>query len=220
MRREDPALTEFVEPGMEILHRVHYALEQHVLARHESEQAAAYDLMDRAIGPTIFVERLPHDAHRAPTPALSQADSAMCCRGAHVHQDAVRTEDPMCFEEGMNHALSGHSSESPGEHRAVELACAIGQPLGGAHSEANMAGMASRESRTGPANLSGVRIQGRNARRAEAGEAQRETPASATHFEHAFSAPSRETAERFDLAPHWIDDDRHGRHDTVVAAGC
>src|SRR5205085_5923345 len=122
MRGQHAPLTELGEPGAELVERIHRALELELEPPAGAKPALAQHPRHRAIGGVVLVEALAHHAETAPATAHADADVPMLRRGTEIHEDATGTYDPVGFAQGMDHALSGHSSEGPGEHHGVEVA--------------------------------------------------------------------------------------------------
>jgi hypothetical protein len=208
---DDSALPELFEPAEEIVHCVHHSLEHELLVRLESEESLAHDLRHGTVRQTILVEGFPHGPDQTPASSLAHPHATVLRRRAQVHQRPAWAKNSVCFVEGMDHALGRHSSESPGEDHAIELARAVGQALRAAHAESNAAGVLGRESGARLTKLLGVGIDRVNALRSERCQPQCQATVSTTDLEQALAAPAAGSAQRLRLASSGIDYDRHGR---------
>ena len=65
--------------------------------------------------------------------------------GTQVDEQTIGLKDAMSFEEGMDHALVGHSSEHPGENYNVERLTRLGDSLRLAHFIADFFGESPRQ---------------------------------------------------------------------------
>ena len=83
----------------------------------------AHHLPDRAICREVIIERFAHRADESPAFALAQSCAAMLRGRAYIQQYSIWFEDVVRLGQGMNHALTRHSSEHPREDNDIELIC-------------------------------------------------------------------------------------------------
>src|SRR5579864_7032656 len=109
------------------------------LDRVEPKESAPDDLPYGPVGAAKVRQGAPNLKGPGVAPSVSrQTDHlVLSCPGsrepvsAQVDQDAVRTEQAAGDDQGMNHALAGHSSQRSGEHRDVEAAIGDARAFGG-----------------------------------------------------------------------------------------
>ena len=101
------------------------------------EEALANDLRNGLTRGPIIVEALVHAADATKAAGARDPDLAMHDRRTQVQQDAARDEDAMCFEKGMDHALTRHSSQRPGEHHHAERLGRVLQAIDAAGTKAH-----------------------------------------------------------------------------------
>lgn len=196
---------------MEILHPVHDTIEPELGAGLTLEQTVPNHARDRAIRGVILIEGLAHHADQAPAPPLSQPDAPVLGRRTQVDEQAAGSQHPVCFAEGMDHALAGHSSQGPGKNHAVELVRAVGQALGVADPVVYAPRLPGRDRGTGRADDACVGVERMDLRGSKLREAKGQTSVAAADLEHAQAAPARHAPERTQLPAGGIDRDRHGR---------
>src|SRR5579859_6366242 len=109
------------------------------LDRVEPKESAPDDLSYGPVGAAKVRQGSPNLKGPGVAPPVSpQAEHlVVSCSGsresvsAQVDQYAVRTEQAAGDDQGMNHALAGHSSQRPREHRDVEAATGDARAFGG-----------------------------------------------------------------------------------------
>jgi hypothetical protein len=179
---------EIRQPFLKLVERIHRPKTRKPRAPSCFEVSVARRLSDSAIGRTIVLECFPHNPRQSITVILGNSNTAMHNGGTQVEQETVELEDAMSFEEGMDHALMGDSSQRPGEHYCVERSVTVVEPLRVTHLITNSSGEPLRQifARLGDDFGLGI-IRGDDSTKLRKTEG--EPAVAATDLEHTFAAP-------------------------------
>ena len=118
--RQSTALHKLIYPGAELIYSVHHAPAIKAGSPLGFEQIILQDLHDRLVGGPVIVKLFPHAAEYLKLSVARNSHATMHRGRTQVNQNAVRFEHPVCFVQGMNHALLGHSSQGPRENCQVK----------------------------------------------------------------------------------------------------
>ena len=149
MRFVAVALDEVDEPFAKFANVVHRAKTRKACAAGLFEKSAVDDVINRTIGCMIVVETFTHPPQKFVLAVLNYPDATMHRRRAQIKQQPFGFKNAMCFEEGMDHAPVGHSSQGPREHRRVERRIAVTETLRRANGKADTFAKAFRQTRSG-----------------------------------------------------------------------
>jgi hypothetical protein len=136
------ALDEIDQPFAKFADVVHRAKTRKARAAFLFEKPAFDDVINSPIGGVIVIETFTHSPEQLIFAVFNYPDATVHCRGAQIEQQTFRLKNAMCFEEGMDHAPVGHSSQGPREHRRVERPIAVTESLRRANGKANKFGKA------------------------------------------------------------------------------
>lgn len=159
------------------------------------EMSVAGYLVDGAVGGVVVFKTFTHAPEQAVIAIVDNSDTTMHRGGTQIEKETVGFENSMSFDEGMDHALVGDSSQRPGEHDRVERCIAIREPLSLTDLVTNFSRKPLWQIFARPGDGFGLGII-RVDDRAEFGETQRETTVAATDLEDTTPTPIEDAFER------------------------